>query len=341
MSDFEHEDEQVPAEDAGYEEGQEGEPAAEEGLLSEGAWQPEVYAALIKLINEKGIDSPDYDEAQKPIVFIDCDDTLVCNDLGEAMMRYMITRRKLRTDRGFWHVVPENLNRDALNAAHKAVAGRADIDVGGTAAFRRYRAGMISAYETLRETEGVEAAFLFAARMLRGQHERTVAELVEEVLDYELDRQLSTDEVPPGPPFHGCVVPTGIRVYQEMWQLLRVLEVYGFETWIISHSNQYIMRALARRLEFPEERVLGIEFQIQSGVLTDRPVEPVPYGEDKLELFLDTVGRSPVLAIGDSMEDFEMLENCEGLCIVIDRGDEELLAKARENGWMIQTPLSV
>ena len=54
---------------------------------------------------------------------IDCDGTLIYNDIGEAMMRYMITRRKLSADRAFWnHVVPERMGRDALQAAYKAVA---------------------------------------------------------------------------------------------------------------------------------------------------------------------------------------------------------------------------
>ena len=76
--------------------------------------------------------------------------------------------------------------------------------------------------------------------------------------------------------------------------------------------------------------------------MTDRPVEPWPVGEGKLELFLDTVGRSPVLMIGDSMNDFELLENCEGLSVVIDKGDETLVERANEFGWAVQSePLSI
>jgi hydroxymethylpyrimidine pyrophosphatase-like HAD family hydrolase len=49
-----------------------------------------------------------------------------------------------------------------------------------------------------------------------------------------------------------------------------------------------------------------------------------------------------VLAIGDSMNDFDLLENCEGLSIAVDRGDnDELIERAQENGWKIQGTLSV
>jgi phosphoserine phosphatase len=102
-----------------------------------------------------------------------------------------------------------------------------------------------------------------------------------------------------------------------------------------------VVRALARRLGHPEEQVLGIELVSQGGSYTDKTLEPVPAGEGKLELFLDTVGRSPVLVIGDSMNDFEMLENCEGLSIVIDKGDDELIEKAEELGWRVQPGLSI
>lgn len=314
----------------------------EAGVLAQGAWTDEIHAALTELLQTHGNTSPDYNPDRPPLAVLDCDETLIHHDLGEAMMRYMITRRRLNTDRGFWHIVHERFGRDAINAAYKAVAGRSDSEVVDTAAYRRYRAGMLGIYEGLREQEGLESAYLFAARMLRGQHERTVAELVEEVLDHELDRALGTDDVPAGPPFSGMIVPTGIRVYHEMLDLLQALESSGFETWIVTSSNAYVVRALARRIGIPEERVLGIELQTQSGVLTDRPVEPIPVGEGKLELFLDTVGRSPVLVIGDSMNDFELLENCDGVSIVLDKGDEDIVEKARELEWLVQDePLSV
>lgn len=317
--------------------------AEESSLLPLGAWRPEVHRALLAMIDRHGQHSAGYDAEKPPLAVFDCDNTLIHHDVGEAMMRYMITRRKLNTDRGFWqHLVPERLGRDALNAAYKAVAGRADSEVRDTAAYRRYRAGMLGVYHTLLETEGHDAAYSFAVKMLRGQHERTVADLCEEVLDYELDRPLAQEDVPPGPPFAGMVIPSGIRVYHEMVELIGALESQGFQTWIVSASNAYIVKALARRIGFPEERVLGVELQSQGGRYTDRIIEPSPVGEGKLEMFLDLVGRSPVLVAGDSRNDVELFENCDDTCLFIDKGgDEELAEMATERGWLIQPPLSV
>jgi len=315
---------------------------ANEDILPLGAWRPEIHAALVDTITRFGITSPDYDPERPPLALIDCDGGLMHHDLGEAMMRYLITRRHLNTDRGFWNVlIPDRMGRDALSAAHKAVAGRSDAEVRDTAAFRRYRAGMFGVHESLRHSEDRTAACLFSARLLRGLHERTVADLVEEVLDYELDRPLSSEDIPAGPPFSGISVPSGIRVYHEMLGLLQTLETYGFSTWLIGSANLYVMRALARRIGFPEERVLGLELQTQSGRYTERPVDLIPVGEDKLELYLDAVGRSPVIALGASMSDFDILENCEGVSVVVDQGDDELLAQAEQNGWFVQGALTV
>jgi phosphoserine phosphatase len=315
---------------------------ANEDFLPLGAWDPEIHTALVDNITRHGITSPGYDPERPPLALIDCDGGLMYHELGEAMMRYLITRRHLNTDRGFWSaLIPDRMGRDALSAAHKAVAGRNDAEVRDTAAFRRYRAGMFGVYESLRQSEDPGAASLFAARVLRGLHERTVADLVEEVLDYELDRPLSTEDIAAGPPFSAISVPSGIRVYHEMLGLLQALETYGFSTWLIGSANIYVMRALARRIGFPEERVLGLELQTQSGRYTDRPVEQVPIGEDKLELYLDVVGRSPLIAVGASANDYDFLENCEGVSILVDQGDDDVIAYAQEKGWFVQGPLTV
>lgn len=309
--------------------------------LALGAWRPQVHAALLDVVNKYGVNSPNYDPERPPLAALDCDETLLVHDLGEAMLRFMVTWRRIHADRAFWQQIPDRLGREAIQAAYNAVAGRSDAEVRDTAAYRRYRAGLIGVYEALRANDGLEAARIFNARILRGLHEKTIAELVDEVLDYELDRQLGQEDIPDGPPFRGLVVPTGIRVYQEMLNLLDVLDRYGFETWLVSSSPAPIVRGLATRIDFPIENVLGIDAQTQSGIYTDRLTDPIPVGEGKLELFLDTVGRSPVLVIGDSISDFELMENSDGLAVVIDRGDEELLERAAELGWPVQSALSV
>jgi phosphoserine phosphatase len=310
--------------------------------LTPSGWNPEVYDALIKLINTHGINSEGYNPDQPPLVALDCDGTLILNDVGEALMRFLVNRRQINGDRRFWQsLMPENLGRDALSAAFKAVAGRGDSEVYETAAYRRFRAGMFGAYETLKRTEGQEAAYIFAARLVRGLHEKTVAEIADEVVQYELSRPLSVEDIPFGPPFRGLSLTTGIAVFPEMLELIDVLHLYGFSVWIVSASLSSAVKALGRQIDFPEDKILGIELETMGGRYTEVLEDPSPIGEGKRELFLDTVGRSPVLVMGDSMGDFALLENCEGLSIVIDRGETELLEKAKENDWLVQPQFQV
>ena len=310
--------------------------------LTPGGWTPAVYDALIGLINTHGINSEGYDPERPPLVALDCDGTLILNDVGEAFMRFLVNRRCISGDRRFWQaLVPENLGRDALAAAHKAVAGRSDSEVYETAAYRRYRAGLFGAYESLKQNAGLEAAYLFAAKLIRGLHERTVTELADEVVQYELSRPLSVEDVPFGPPFRGLTLNTGIAVFPEMLELIDVLHLYGFSVWIVSSSVSPALKALAKQIDFPEDRILGVELETMGGRYTENIKDPAPIGEGKRELFLDTVGRSPILVIGDSMNDFEILENCEGLSIAVDNGDTELLARADENGWLVQPQFQV
>lgn len=337
------------------------EPEINEAIFPLGAWEPSVHAALTALIQSRGVLSPDYDPEEPPLAVIDCDEILINNDLGEAMLRFMVTGRRFKVDRGLWFAVPEKLGREAIVAAYHSIAGRTDNDVYEMAAFRRYRAGLLGAYETLRQTQPA-AAYLFALRMLRGLHEHTVADLVEEILDYELRVEPTHEEIPAGPPFQSLVVPVGLRTHREVLQLLNALTTHGFQTWLVSNSNQYILKALAQRLGFNESHVLGMSLTTQGSAYTDRleeswnlttgelaederesglPLDPA--GEAKLEIFLDTVGRSPDLVIGTSVSDVALLENCEGLSILLGRdleeGEEpnELEAYALKQGWLIQT----
>ena len=61
----------------------------EDGTLALGAWDPKVHEAIINLINSHGINSPNYDPERPPLAALDCDGTLICNDIGEAMLRFL------------------------------------------------------------------------------------------------------------------------------------------------------------------------------------------------------------------------------------------------------------
>jgi HAD superfamily phosphoserine phosphatase-like hydrolase len=122
-----------------------------------------------------------------------------------------------------------------------------------------------------------------------------------------------------------------------MVKLIAGLQAEGFETWIVSASNRWIIEAAAPFVGIPLERVVGIEVQVQDGVLTSRPVYPRPCSQGKVDAIQKYIGVRPIFVFGDSMGDFEMLAFAEQPMVVgrRDRPDNELVRQAAGRGWPV------
>ncbi len=311
------------------------------GPLMTGVWVPEIYSALVHLIETQGVESEHYNADRPPLAVVACDNALLKNDLAVAVMNYVINHRLMKVDRNFWQAIPERLGRESLESAFRVIAGRNDDMITATAAYRRYRAGMLGSFGAIRRAEGLEAAYLFAARMLRGQSEEAVQQIANDTLKLEFARNLETELVPAGSPFPAVNLANGLRCTLEIFDLLRVLKANGFQTWLCSGAEIHVLEALANELSFPKEQLIGLKMHCANGHLGDKPKDSLPVGEGRLELFLDAAGRSPVLVLGSSMADFELMENCEGLSLVIGQEDEDLLREADAHQWMVQPDLSL
>jgi HAD superfamily phosphoserine phosphatase-like hydrolase len=122
-----------------------------------------------------------------------------------------------------------------------------------------------------------------------------------------------------------------------MKTLIAGLQQEGFETWICSASNRWIVHATAPYVGIPEDRVLGIETQVVDGLLTTKPVYPRPCNQGKVDAIQKHIGVKPVFAFGDSMGDFEMLAYAEQPLVVgrRDHKDNELVRQAPGRGWPV------
>ena len=119
--------------------------------------------------------------------------------------------------------------------------------------------------------------------------------------------------------------------------LIAGLQAEGFETWIVSASNRWIIEAAAPFTGIAVERVVGIEVQVQDGLLTSRPIYPRPCNQGKVDAIQKHIGVKPIFAFGDSMGDFEMLAYAEQPMVVgrRDRSDNELVRQAPGRGWPV------
>jgi phosphoserine phosphatase len=121
----------------------------------------------------------------------------------------------------------------------------------------------------------------------------------------------------------------------QMVELLKGLRGAGYDVWMVSASNGWIIEASAGFVGCDAAHTLGIRVETAGGVLTDKVVSPVTCNMGKVDAIVKRLGRKPDLAFGDSMGDFEMLESAR-LPLVVGRHDKpnaELPKVAREKGW--------
>ncbi len=125
-----------------------------------------------------------------------------------------------------------------------------------------------------------------------------------------------------------------------MAALLAGLAGAGVETWIVSASNAWTIRAFAARVGVAPDRAIGIRVAVVGGRLTDDAIPPVSSGAGKVEAIRAAVGVPPDLAAGDGPGDLPMLEHAR-VRLVVDRRDgppSALHCTALERGWPVWSP---
>ncbi|MFH1305717.1 MAG: HAD family hydrolase [Candidatus Omnitrophota bacterium] len=177
--------------------------------------------------------------------------------------------------------------------------------------------------------------------------------LQEEYMEYSL-RFLRRDH-----PVFG--VPYIALLYAPMMELLDFLEEKGFRIYLVSGSPQAFIRSFSEEaLGIGRERVIGdtikIAFEVRDGkvvfVREHAVVEPEVLREGKPENIRMRLGRSAILACGNSNDDVRMLESAGAggasrphLSILVhhddaereyayDKGADKALKTAQEAGWL-------
>lgn len=115
------------------------------------------------------------------------------------------------------------------------------------------------------------------------------------------------------------------KMYPEMKALIRNLEEYGFEVWILSASPELLyQRFCAEQLGLPEDRILGVKSRVgEGGVVTDELVYPVSQDEGKADVVRTFIKADPLFVGGNSRGDLEMMNTSVGLKIMINPDDKK------------------
>ncbi len=147
--------------------------------------------------------------------------------------------------------------------------------------------------------------------------------------------------------------------YRPMVELVAWLEENGFTCFIASGGGRDFMRAISEDVYgIGRDRVIGssagLEFRHDDGdarLMLTKKMEVVDDGPQKPIRIWSRVGRRPILAVGNSNGDIEMLRFAESsgppsLCVLVhhddskreyayDTGAEKALSLAKERGWTV------
>lgn len=110
--------------------------------------------------------------------------------------------------------------------------------------------------------------------------------------------------------------PYDALVYQPMLELLRYLRDVGFSTYIVSGGGVHFMRAFTdTAYNIPAENVIGsrvaTKYEIVEGVAEIMKLPEIDFINDKAgkPVGIDSkIGKRPILAVGNSDGDFQMLQ---------------------------------
>jgi len=127
-------------------------------------------------------------------------------------------------------------------------------------------------------------------------------------------------------------------IFPEMRQLVERLQKGGSDIWVVSSTNEWVIRAAMRHFGIAPEKVLAAAVHVVDGIITDRLIR-VPSGEGKVTAIKKEIRRSPDAAFGNSVWDVEMLMLARHAFAI--NPTNQLKHTAQLRNWPIYRPNSV
>lgn len=125
------------------------------------------------------------------------------------------------------------------------------------------------------------------------------------------------------------------RVFPDLQELIRRLAEQGCEVWAVSSTNDWVVKAGARRFGIPSERILAASVHIENGFASDRLVR-VPTDGLKVVAIREVIGKPVDAVFGNSIHDQAMLETARyPFCI---NPNSDLKKIAQERNWPVYWP---
>jgi len=310
-------------------------PAASPEDLLPGNWEAGVKAGLIKLVMANGEGGDNYDKNNPPVAAIDFDNTCIRGDIGRAFYDWMVTERKILFNDEIFAALPGD-KREGIKKAWKKLKKIPEDQQAGSVELQAFRKQMHQAYWSLCYDTPPEKCYPWQVRFYAGYTPDEVRGMAEGVMEAQLKKPMGSEPIKAGPNDQApAITSTGIRIHPEIKNLISLLEKRGFDVWIISAGPEWVVEGAAKSFGVKPDRVIGMRAKLEEGKLTSQIEPPPTFRQGKVKAIEKFIGKKPLLAVGDSWTDAEMLEYAAH-ALLIDRGYADLKKKAVDSGWWIQ-----
>jgi len=346
-------------------------PCQPSPLRSDLTWWGQNRATLAGWLDSKGCASPGYDETAKPIALFDWDNTVVKNDVGDAITFYMIKQSKVvQPPNHDWKLVSAYMT-DAAAAALETACGTT-IPAGQplpTATDLDCADELLSMYIDNRTVAGetaftghdyrkIEPTYAFTAQLLAGYTHAEISQFATAAVGAMLAAPVDTTQTVGTRTLNGW-----IRIYDQTRDLVDAVRTRGYDVWVITASPQDVVGALAPMLQINADHVVGIRsvtdannkltYRFEGCGAVPEGQTMIPYIDGKRcwvnkVIYGDTTAaaslRRPaaqrarqVFAAGDSDTDIEFARDSQ-FKIVLNRAKSELMCFAyhdEDGSWLV------
>lgn len=343
-------------------------------LRADPAWYGTHRETLTAWLDSRGCDSESYDPAHAPIALFDWDNTVIKNDVGDAITFHMVSHDEVFQPPNHDWKATSGYMTDAGAAALTAACGTA-VPPGHrlpTSANLACADEILSMYIDNRTRAGdvafaghdfrrMEPTYAWTAQLMAGHTHSQIQRMAVDAAGPQLAAPVGTTQV-----VGTRTVNAWLRVYEQITDLIKAARSRGYDVWVITASPTDVVRALAPLAGLDPGRVIGIRsLTDHAGKLTYlfEGCGPVPDGNQSMIPYIegkrcwvnkaifgdDTAGAvdrrfdpRQVLAAGDSDTDIEFLRDSR-YKLVLNRNKLEIMCYAynNEDGTWLVNPMFI
>lgn len=210
----------------------------------------------------------------KPVALFDWDNTIIKNDIGDAMLYYMLNNDKVLQPPGKnWRITSPYLTADAVVALHAACD---ELAVEGqplpTASNPACADEIFRIYDVERTTSGkaafagydyrrMEPAYAWAVQLQAGYTPAQIRAFADVVIKLNLNNPIGATQTVGS----NQGLSSYIRVYDQIKDLIGTMQDNGFDVWISSASAQPVVEKFAEYVNVASDHVIGVRLLTDGG----------------------------------------------------------------------------